>query len=164
MRASWSDWVKVCLIYEEWESWPSKPGVYIIRASRCIPRIGGTDKTGMLYLGKASNLRSRIWSFWKAEHNASGFLWEHRGFARLVLDLRILTVTDVEKCLGRLTVRYATPLYGPELARAERALLFSYINSFGEAPPLNHSVGRRWDSEPPAQDLRWAEIGIETGT
>lgn len=164
MRASWSDSVKVCSVNEEWDSWPATPGVYIIRVPRPIPRIGGTDKTGILYFGKANKVRTRIWNFWKANHTASGFLWTHPSIARLVLDSRIRSVKDVEKYLGRLSVRYATPLYSQELARAERALLFSYINLFGEAPPLNLSLARRWVSAPPSQDLRWAEVGIEEGT
>jgi hypothetical protein len=161
MRAPWSDSVTVCSVYEQWDSWPSTPGVYIIRTAHSIPRIGGTDKTGILYIGKASTLRFRIWHFWKANHTASGFLWNHQDIARVVLNSGIRSVTQVEEQLGRLTVRYATPLYAQQIARAERALLFSYIRLFGEAPPLNLSLPGRWDSAPSSQDLRWAEVGMQ---
>lgn len=164
MRAPWSDSVKVRSVYEQWDSWPSTPGVYIIRSARSMPRIGGTDKTGILYFGKASQLRFRIWHFGKANHTASGFLWHHQDIARLVLNPGIRSVTEVEEYLGRLTVRYATPIHGQQLDRAERALLFSYIHLFGEAPPLNLSLPRRWDSAPSSQDLRWAEVGIQRRT
>ena len=161
MRAIWTGPVRVSSVEGKWESWPATPGVYIIRAGRNIHRLGGTDKTGILYFGKARRLKYRVWSFLKANHTASGFLWTHPEIARLVLDPRIRAVSDVEECIGGLKVAFATPLSAQELERAERALMFSYIRSFGEAPPLNLSVVRRWDLTPPAQDLRWAEAGID---
>lgn len=164
MRAPWSDPIKIRSVSDKWDSWPSTPGVYIIRAGRSMPRIGGVDKTGILYFGQASALRYRLWHFWKANHTASGFLWQHQDIARLVLNPTIRSLTEVEEFLGKLTVRYATPLDSRQLARAERALLFSYIHRFGEAPPLNLSLPRRWDSAPSSQDLRWAEVGIQRRT
>ena len=161
MRTRWSDPVVVEAFDDEWDSMPRTPGVYVVRTERPIPRIGGLDRAGILYIGRASNVRNRLWSFWDANHTASGFLWTHPGIARLVLGGRVRTVTDVEKQLGRLTVRYATPVHGRQLGRAERALLFAYINSFGEAPPLNLSLPKRWDGTPVASDLRWAERGLQ---
>jgi hypothetical protein len=164
MYTPWLEPFKLCSGDEEWDSWPPTPGVYIIRGARSVPRIGGTDKTGILYIGKASRLRFRIWAFLKANHTASGFLWTHTDIARLVLNPGICSVTEVEEYLGRLTVRCATPLHGRQLARAEWALLFSYIRRFGEAPPLNLSVPSRWDSAPSSPELRWAEMGIQRRT
>ena len=161
MRARWSDPVVVKAFDDQWDSMPRTPGVYVVRTGRPIPRIGGLDRAGILYVGRASNVRSRVWSFWSANHTASGFLWTHPGIARLVLAGRVRTVADVEKQLGRLTVRYATPVHGRQLGRAERALLFAYISSFGEAPPLNLSLTKRWDGTPVASDLRWAERGLQ---
>lgn len=141
---------------------PSSAGVYIIRASRLIEprRIGGEDAMGILYVGRATRLRSRIWRFLDAQHTASGFLWENPHIARLVIGSHIRSVRDVESQLGKLKVRYATPIRGNSLALAERALLFAYIATFGEAPPLNLSLVKRWDSMPKLADLRWAEEGI----
>lgn len=161
MRARWSDPVVVKTFDGQWDAMPSTPGVYVVRTRKPIPRIGGLDKAGILYVGRATNVRSRIWDFWCANHTASGFLWTHPGIARLVLGGRVRTVTDVEKQLGRLTVRYATPVHAQQLGRAERALLFAYISSFGEAPPLNLSLTKRWDRTPVASDLRWAERGLQ---
>jgi len=139
---------------------PSSAGVYIIRASRPIRRIGGEDATGILYVGRATRLRFRIWRFLNSQHTASGFLWENPHIARLVIGSHIRSVRDVERQLRKLTVRYATPMRGSTLALAERALLFAYITTFGEAPPLNLSLVKRWDSMPKSSDLRWAEYGI----
>jgi len=38
--------------------------------------------------------------------------------------------------------------------------MFAYIRRFGEAPPLNLNVPKRWDRLPSSQDLKWAEKGI----
>jgi len=96
----------------------------------------------------------------KARHTASGFLWEQPSLADLVLGGRLRTVAAIEESLRRLTARFATPITAGQLDRAERALFFSYISMFGEAPPLNLSLAKRWDSLPDSSDLRWAEIGI----
>ena len=161
MKTRWSDPIVVRAFDDQWDSLPHTPGVYVVRTGRPIPRIGGIDRAGILYVGRASNVRSRLWNFWSANHTASGFLWTHPGMARLVLGGRVRTVADVETQLGRLTARYATPVHGRQLGRAERALLFAYISSFGEAPPLNLSLPKRWDGSPVASDLRWAERGLQ---
>ncbi len=160
MKAKWSESFKVCSYDDDFEKKPRTPGVYIIRRARSVPRIGGTDKTGILYIGKGSSQRSRIYQFLKANHTASGFLWYHTSIARLVLNSGICGQEEVEDYLGKLTVRCAT-LHGRQIARAERALLFSYLKLFGEAPPLNLNIPSRWVSEPLPQDLRWAEVGIK---
>ena len=139
---------------------PSTPGVYVVRTNSSLRRVGGTDRAGILYVGRASSLRIRIWNFWKADHTASGFLWTYPGIAQLVLNGRIRTVSDVERELGKLTVRFATPVHRQQLGRAERALLFAYVTEFGEAPPLNLSLPKRWDGTPSAADRRWAEKGL----
>ncbi len=141
---------------------PTTGGIYLIKASRPIQRIGGKDRAGILYIGRASELRRRVWNFLYGYHTASGFLWTHLEVARVVLDdERIRTVTDIENALYRLKVRYSTPILKSRLDRAERALMFAYFSRFGEAPPLNLSINQRWIAKPGQSDLRWAESGIE---
>jgi hypothetical protein len=159
--ARWSKTVCINLFDDKWESMSKKPGVYVIRASRPIPRIGGKDHAGVLYIGRASSLRNRVWNFMKANHTASGFLWTHLDFAKVMLDDKIRTVSDIEKRLRRLRVRYATPIRKSQVEQAERALLFAYMSRYGEAPPLNLSIPQRWVGKPSPSDLRWAEAGIE---
>jgi hypothetical protein len=159
--ARWSKTRPVSLFDKKWDSMPATPGVYIIKTSRPIHRIGGVDRTGILYVGRTSRIRSRLWQFLNCNHPASGFLWVHVDFARLILDSRIRTVTDCENWIyKKLRVRYATPIYKSRIARAERALLFAYMSRFGESPPLNLSINERWDAKPSPADLRWAEAGI----
>ncbi len=162
MRSAWYGPITIETLANEkvWNSSPESPGVYIIMGDRPIRRIGGDDAIGTLYVGKAKNLRNRLWAFWKASHSASGFLWTHPQMARIVLDKPIRTVTDVEKHLGKLRARYSTPIDEHYLDNAERAIIFAYIHCFGEAPPLNLSLPNRWAEPPGAQDLRWAERAL----
>ena len=162
MNAKWSRTCNVGSVDEKYDVWPSTSGVYIIRTGRPIQRIGGADKTGVLYIGKTRNLRIRIWKFFQSDHTASGFLWTHTEIARLVLNQDIRTTSEVKKHLGKLTVRYAEPISVKHLALAERALLFSYLACFGEAPPFNLSLPSRWDMKPESRELHWAEAGIQS--
>jgi hypothetical protein len=127
---------------------------------RAIQRIGRIDNAGILYIGKAKSLRNRLWQFWKQNHDASGFLWAHYRVAEIILDKPIHTGSDVTEYLGKLNVRYSTPIREDQLYTAERALLFTYIQYFGEAPPLNGSVLKRWEQPPPSEDRAWAERGL----
>jgi hypothetical protein len=120
------------------------------------------DKTGIIYIGKAIRLRSRIYGFLTANHQASGFLYESPDLARLVLNHRINGPTDVINCLKKPTARFAANISKGKLNSAERALFFSYINLFGEPPPLNLNIPSRWVSKPSSGDLHWAEAGIRT--
>lgn len=160
MNASWSEPFILETLDASWDTYPASAGVYLIMSDQPIPRIGGTDNKSILYIGKAKNLRNRVSQFRWANHTASGILWTHPTMARIVLNKPIRSVSDVEKYLGELIACYSTPINVDSLERAERALLFAYIQSFGEAPPLNMSLPRRWDELPPAQDLRWAENGL----
>lgn len=162
MKSPWYDPFTIGTLDDEnvWKSAPASPGIYIIMADHPIRRIGGEDDIGTLYVGKAKNLRNRLWAFWTANHSASGFLWTHPQMARIVLAKPIRTVTDVEKYLGKLKAKYSTPIEKDLLGRAERAVLFAYIHCFGEAPPLNLSLPNRWAEAPNAQDLRWAERAL----
>jgi hypothetical protein len=151
MKSIWYKPIVLETLDVQWDTFSASPGVYIVMSDRPIQRIGGTDFRSIIYIGKAKNLRNRLWAFWKANHSASGFLWTHPTMANIVLNKPVRTVSDVEKYLGKLEIL---------LDSAERALLFAYIQCFGEAPPLNLSLPKRWNQLPPAEDLRWAEEGL----
>ena len=160
MKSRWHKPIILETLEDDWDSLPATPGVYIVMSDRPIQRIGRVDNAGILYIGKAKILCDRLWNFWKQNHTASGFLWTHIGVAQIILNKPILTVSDVGKYLGKLNVRYSTPISEDQLEMAERALLFAYIQYFGEAPPLNLSLPRRWEQPPPSQDREWAEKGL----
>ena len=160
MRSPWHEPIVLETLNDYWHSSPATSGVYIVMSDRPIQRIGRVDNASILYIGKAKNLRERLWEFWKLKHTASDFLWTHMPVAQIILNKPILAVSDVGKYVGKLRVRYSTPISEGLLDRAERALLFTYTQYFGEAPPLNMSLPKRWEQLPPSQDRAWAEKGL----
>ena len=160
MRSPWYRPIVLETLDSSWDSSPATAGVYMILRDRPIPRIGGVDNMGIIYIGMATNLRERLWSFWKVKHTASDFLWTHKAIAQIVLNKPKLNVSDLKKHLGKLKVRYSTPIGEGLLDSAERALLFTYIEYFGEPPPLNMSLPKRWDRSPPSEDQEWAGKGL----
>ncbi len=162
MGAPWLEPIVLERLDAEWDSVPSSSGVYVIHRRRPVSRLGGVDRRGILYIGKAGNLRERLWQFWYADHGAGWYLWRQPSMARVVLSTgsRTPTITDVENHLGKLSATVAAPIARPFLERAERAALCAYIARFGEAPPLNFSLPQRWGDAPRPEDLRWAERGV----
>jgi hypothetical protein len=160
MRSPWHEPIALKSIKDDWDSSPETPGVYIVMRDRPIPRIGGVDKTSILYIGKAKNLRERLWNFLEQYHGVTAFLWEHLVVAEIILNKSIPTLHELGKHLGELEVRYSTPISKDLLGRAERALIFTYIQRFGEPPPLNMNLPKRWEQLPPSLDREWAEKGL----
>jgi hypothetical protein len=156
-------WYPSCLLNsseEDYSDIPNKPGVYIISNRKIIGRVGGDDRKGIVYIGKSKNLRQRVKSFWNGNHTAGGYLHEHPVIAGKIMKMKIISGNDVDKGIGKLKIRYATITNLEELELAERAVMFPYIRRFGEPPPLNLNMPRRWDRMPSLRHLRWAEKGI----
>ena len=145
----------------KWDSIPEKPGIYIIRLGHAIRRIARNDPMGTLYIGKSLRIRNRLNQFWNCTHPASGFLWKHRKTASMISGSRIQSDNDVVQFIERMTVRLVTPLSKQFVDDAERAVLHEYLFLFGELPPLNNSLPRRWSSIPSKGDLEWAKKGIK---
>lgn len=160
MKSPWSKPIMLEALDDSWDSFPESAGVYLIMRDRPIPRVGGVDNMSILYIGKSRNLRERFLVFLKQEHTASAFLWQHKTVAQIVLNEPKLTVIDLGKYLRKLKVRYSTLTDGRLLDRAERALIFTYIEYFGEPPPLNMSLPKRWEQPPQSQDQEWAGKGL----
>ena len=95
MRSPWHKPIALETLKDYWDSSPATAGVYIVMSDHPIHRIGRVDNAGILYIGKAKNLRDRLWDFWEQNHTASGFLWAHIGVAQIILNKPILTVSAV---------------------------------------------------------------------
>jgi hypothetical protein len=156
----WPRWAKpfpIELIEAEWETIPATSGIYVIMTRKPIRRVGGFDRRGILYVGKAIVLRERLDKFWNADHIASDFLRMNLSVAEIILRKKMTKEDDLYPLLAKLYARIATPIKrGKELDMAERAILFAYMNRFGELPPLNFSIRARWKDKPSKDDLRWA--------
>ena len=118
---------------EKFDSIPPFSGVYEIRwaikgTPQPIARVDGVDANGLLYIGKAENLRSRIKAFWryirseKGKHTAGYtyvFYDYERKFRPDQLEVRWMTVSE------------------DEMDREETRLLDEYVNKYLDRPPLN---------------------------
>jgi hypothetical protein len=164
MRPQWKNPFRIADLESEWESIPTTPGVYIIMRGTSIQRVGGTDANGIIYAGKALNIRRRLNQFWSADHIASDLLRMQLPVACAVLGCKVSTEDKLYPILSRLFARIATPLKKHELDGAERMVLTAYLLQFGELPPLNFSMRSRWEDMPSKADLRWAEQGMEVTT
>ncbi len=149
---------------DDWESWPSTGGVYLIMGPRALRRAVSTDRHGILYIGQARNLRNRLWDAWYAQHPGTGMLWDFPQVAAALLGSRSGAIFDREQAIGRLKAKLAYPIPPASLDRCERALLFAYFYRYAELPPLNACMPKRWNRVRPGKKLiRWALRGIVAG-
>jgi len=73
------------------------------------------------------------------------------------------TIEDYEHLcvlLGGLSVKAAYPLEKKFLNKAERAVLFAYLEKFGELPPLNANLRAVTMPTLTSKILEWARKGI----
>jgi len=102
MKAEWSKPKPIDKILP-----PSKPGVYLIMRKKAIKRIGKVDRKGILYIGQAYDLKSRLRLFRKSEHIASWFLYGHPEVAQFVLGRKLKRFDD--PLLGKLWAKVTLP-------------------------------------------------------
>lgn len=160
MKTQWPKPFSIGSIEDAWDNAPFSPGIYLISLEKSIRRMKGVDKTGILYVGKSSNLRSRLRAFWNCWHPASGFLWDHLKLANIILGKTFQNKDDLGVFLGKLRVKVASLIFQKELEKAERAVLYSYMFRYGELPPLNFSLPLRWRESPKNQDLHWVKLWL----
>jgi len=136
------------------------PGIYVISTNRSVKRIGGVDRRGILYIGQARDLAKRLDQFHWADHKTSWFLYRKRHIAKMIFGQKIRDDEHLYVLLGEVNVKAAYPLDKKSLNKAERAVLFAYLEKFGELPPLNSNLPGSHDADPDKQDLAWARKGI----
>jgi hypothetical protein len=144
-----------------WEQAPSTAGIYVIGCGRPLSRVGSRDPAGIIYVGKSRCLRDRLWTYWEAQHEASGILWDIPQMAGALFGTHDRAVTDVDALIGRSIARVSTPIPSQDLDAAEHAVLYAYTLRFGEPPPLNATLPGRWRRAPTTAELRWAEQGLD---
>ena len=133
----WSDWIALTDL--DTGKVPSIAGVYQMRWAssgkpRPISRADGVDESGMLYIGKASNLKRRLKALRRGIieerdfHTAAyTYMWDNfrRKFKPDQLEVHWANVTKDE------TLDYEADLMG------------DYIKKFIDTPPLNITRGRK---------------------
>ena len=160
MRGTWQSPLQLSAIGERGDSdLATRSGIYVVSTTRPLNRVLASDPAGILYIGKASNLRSRLRSFLYGSHGATGFLWTYPAIRRAVLCASSESEPDCQSALESGFVRCAF-VAQVSLSRAEQIALFAYYQQFGEFPPLNSSMPNRWNPPTSAQ-LLWAAPAFE---
>lgn len=119
---------------------PTVAGVYQMRwvsngKPKPINRLNGVDESGILYIGKATNLRTRLRALYRGI--IEGHLTSHTAAYTYAWD-------DFDKKFKpqQLEVHWAT-VSKDEIDDYEFALLGDYIEAYLDTPPLNISRGRK---------------------
>lgn len=131
------------------------PGIYLLSTSKLIPRAMNVDKSGILYIGKSSNLKSRISGLRTSNHNATWFLFNNRNLARFYINQDIPDDGPLKNYVGKLNVTLAKANSSYPDHELEAIALFSYLSAFGEMPPLNNALPKRWEHEPVTDEIEW---------
>lgn len=161
MSAKWHNSFKLKTVDEQWDWISGKPGVYVVRCSTSIRCAANVDSNGVLYVGRSSDLHHRLCQLWNADHLATWFLWKYPEVASLLLGKSFQSKEEVGEYLGELTVTVAMPVQVKALQKAERAVLWAYLTHFGELPPLNSGLSRRWATPPSDEEIAWAARGLQ---
>ena len=136
-KLEWSQWIALrTLILSDV---PAATGVYQIRWAidgkpMSIDRANGVDKSGLLYIGKAKNLKRRLRAFCRG-------IFERR-ITHTAAYTYIWDSFDKKFKPDQLEVRWAV-VSEDELDDYEFALLGDYIEAYLDTPPLNISRGRK---------------------
>ncbi len=159
MRYGWTEAFRIDALDHGWDDAPSTAGVYVISCGRPLRRVGGIDPTGIIYIGQSLCVRDRLWTYWEAQHQASGMLWDMPEVARAIFGGPVHA--NIDKLLGASLIWASTPIPRARLDDAERAVLFSYTLRYGEPPPLNATLPGRWTKRPAPANLKWAMQGLD---
>lgn len=122
------------------------PGVYFVRRSKngkpiSIPRLGGVDHKGILYIGSAKKLRRRVRELWKG---INGQVEAHT-IGKTIIFCKISEIVNLDEY----------EISWEELKTHENAVgqewtaIKSYADKHKEPPPLNLAIRREffgvWD-------------------
>jgi len=138
----WSKWRNDDELDSNYEYWKNQHGIYQIRVVDAegraihIPRIGGTDEEGIIYIGRSGksttrtnrSLGARVWEFLRQKNYHSGSEMYHQARPKLLrrknftghqLQFRVMSCED------------------SQIERKEKKALRKYFNTYCELPPCN---------------------------
>ena len=133
-------WYKIKdLIDSENRNIPEDPGIYFVRRARNgypvpIPRLGGQDNKGILYIGESKNIRRRIGQLINAIVNdgKKNTIYKTKIFCSIS---KLIKLEEYEITWEKLKTH-------EEAKGQEWAALKLYCDKYHEAPPLNLSLSR----------------------
>jgi hypothetical protein len=122
------------------EDWSACPGCYILyREDRPVPRIGGVDPKGILYIGKGDSILRRVKSLrdsviYNAAHDQTACIIKgHNSLSQKFYRMRKNIAVE------NLCIRIFQLNKNIESTYLETYLLEKYASQFGELPPINGS-------------------------
>lgn len=124
----WTDWEPLDGL--DFRTVTTGPGVYVIAANKPLSRVVGVDRTGILDIGEAGWLRSRLRMFYRS---ASGNKKVNHSAGRHYLLFKL----DRHIPFRTLRVRWTELKTKAEAKHMEGKLQREYIKHHCELPPLN---------------------------
>ena len=130
----WGKWHEIETIYHDIDILDKK-GLYEIRMvdeennPLPVPRLGGMDPKGIIYIGKSVRLHPRIEDFLGGRHSGG------RRYRRVRQELRRFNLYKRHNLQYRVKV-----INKDDIETAEVQLLRRYFRKFCELPPFNSSV------------------------
>jgi hypothetical protein len=137
---------------------PSMPGVYILYFSPCTPlhRIGGIDKHAIVYIGRTTNLNSRIvhqllyepkyysndWTGYHLVPIHFAAWWDY-GIKKVYAIKHDSKISFHKYFKNAFTLWRLSFICTPQHKNLEAALLAEYHRVYGELPPMNFSLPQR---------------------
>jgi len=132
----WTEWVLIEKL--DFTRIPTTSGVYKIGASingqsQPINRANGVDKNGLLYIGKAGNIRKRIKDFWR--HALT------EGKQHTAAETYIYYGFNTKFTRESLQVRWLVLPKGMQ-SEFEKKLIDECVEKYLDSPPLNIRIHR----------------------
>lgn len=132
---NWGKWINIENVYHDIDLL-DKQGLYQIRMVNTfnnplpIPRLVGIDESGIIYIGKSVELRTRIENFYCGRHSGGGMynlvrlqLRRHTPYNGYMLQYRCMKITDEQI-----------------MKKTEVNLLRRYFRKYCELPPFNSTI------------------------
>jgi hypothetical protein len=132
---NWGEWHNIENIYHDIDVL-HRQGLYQIRMVNPsnkplpIPRLAGVDESGIIYIGKSVELRTRIENFYCGRHSGGGMynlvrlrLRRHKPYNNYLLQYRYMKSNDENA-----------------MEKTETNLLRRYFRQYCELPPFNSTV------------------------
>lgn len=155
MHPSWFQSLPLSQAVNSSSEYKNQSGIYVLSSNKLIPRAMGEDKAGILYIGKSKNLYSRISGLRTSNHNATWYLYNNRKLAKFYISKDIPSNKNegMSKYVESLIITLVKD--SPESGDLEAISLLSYVQLYGESPPLNNALPKKWDYEATEQDVNW---------
>ncbi len=130
-------------------------GVYVLCTNKKpLSRAMGVDPRGILYIGSSKNIKRRIGSIISNNHSVTWYLRNNIDLARHYISDEIPDNSDtIREYVGELNIIITKSF--DNYIELEGSALLSYVQLYGETPPLNSALPRKWKGKPDKAELEW---------